>query len=121
MKTGRPKLSVNLDLAKKLCAIFCTANEIADILDVSVDTLERRIQQECNMSFADFFKKHSAHGKMSLRRKQFEVAMKGNVSMLIWLGKQYLGQTEKIENLEADIPQVLEVRVVSDDTKTQST
>jgi hypothetical protein len=36
---------------------------------------------------------------MSLRRKQFQVALegKGNVGMLIWLGKQYLGQTEKNE------------------------
>ena len=31
---------------------------------------------------------------MSLRRKQMEVAMAGTPSMLIWLGKQWLGQSE---------------------------
>ena len=28
---------------------------------------------------------------------QFKKANDGNVSMLIWLGKQYLGQTDKVE------------------------
>ena len=35
--------------------------------------------------------------KTSLRRAQFELAMKGNPTMLIWLGKQYLGQNERTE------------------------
>ena len=32
--------------------------------------------------------------KIELRKKQFEIAMEGDVRMLIWLGKNYLGQTE---------------------------
>jgi hypothetical protein len=37
------------------------------------------------------------HGrfKISLRRQQIETAKKGNVSMLIWLGKQLLDQSDK--------------------------
>ena len=35
--------------------------------------------------------------KNSLREKQYDVAMSGNVSMLIWLGKQVLGQSDKQE------------------------
>ena len=34
---------------------------------------------------------------MSLRRKQFETALAGNVTMMVWLGKQYLGQKDKTE------------------------
>lgn len=34
---------------------------------------------------------------MSLKRKQWEMAMNGNITMLIWLGKQNLGQTDKVE------------------------
>ncbi len=34
---------------------------------------------------------------MKLKRKQIDVALQGNVVMLIWLGKQYLGQAEKTE------------------------
>lgn len=40
-----------------------------------------------------------AKGRRSLQAKQFEVAMKGNVSMLIWLGKQLLGQKDSV-NIE---------------------
>tara|TARA_Y100001963_G_C6497774_1_gene316461 strand:- start:167 stop:364 length:198 start_codon:yes stop_codon:yes gene_type:complete len=35
--------------------------------------------------------------KIELRKKQWEVAMDGNVQMLIWLGKQYLGQRDTPE------------------------
>ena len=42
-------------------------------------------------------KKGFESGKASLRRKQYEVAMGGNCTMLVWLGKQYLGQTDKID------------------------
>ena len=36
--------------------------------------------------------------KIELRQKQWELAMMGNVQMLIWLGKQYLGQSDKVDN-----------------------
>ena len=36
-------------------------------------------------------------GFVSLRRKQYELAMAGNATMLIFLGKQYLGQSDKRE------------------------
>jgi hypothetical protein len=36
-------------------------------------------------------------GRMSLRRLQWKKAQEGNTTMLIWLGKQYLGQSDKQE------------------------
>jgi len=33
----------------------------------------------------------------ALRHKQFEMAMNGDVRLLIWLGKQYLGQKDNPE------------------------
>ena len=39
----------------------------------------------------------TAEQKIELRKKQWEVAMDGDVKMLIWLGKQYLGQSESPE------------------------
>lgn len=101
---ARPKIKIDFDMVKKLCAIQCTGQEIADVLDVSYDTLERRVKEVYQISFADYIKKHSANGKMSLRRKQHEVAMNGNTTMLVWLGKQYLGQTDKqiVDNTSSD-------------------
>jgi hypothetical protein len=40
---------------------------------------------------------------MSLRRWQIEAARKGNPTMLVWLGKQLLGQTDKIETTNENI------------------
>lgn len=47
------------------------------------------------MTFSEVFKRKREKGKVSLRRRQYEIATNGNVSMLIWLGKQWLNQTEK--------------------------
>lgn len=35
--------------------------------------------------------------KCRLRKKQIQLAMQGNLGMLVWLGKQYLGQSDKQE------------------------
>ena len=83
---ARPKKEVDEELLFKLAQIHCTMREMSDIVGVSVDTLKRR--------YADLIDKGKSEGKMRLRRKQVEVAMSGNHTMLIWLGKQMLGQSE---------------------------
>ena len=88
-KRGRPKKLVDLELVEKLAHIQCTYGEIASTLGVSVDTLQR------NKSFAVVYKRGAEGGRKSLRRMQFESANKGNVIMQIWLGKQYLGQSDQ--------------------------
>lgn len=40
--------------------------------------------------------------KEALITSQFQLAMNGNAEMLKWLGKQYLGQTDKAEANEYD-------------------
>jgi hypothetical protein len=71
-----------------------TRDEIAYILGISNDTLERRLKEQGYATFSEWWTKYSAGGKMSLRRYQFEMA-KTNATMAIWLGKQYLGQKDK--------------------------
>lgn len=66
-----------------------TNKEIAEALGYDENTLKR--------NFEIFLIKGRANLKERLKRKQIQVAMQGNVTMLIWLGKQYLGQAEKIE------------------------
>lgn len=92
---ARPRKVIDWPTVDKLCAIHCTCEEIAGILNVSVDTLERAVKREHKMTFAVYFEQKAAHGRMSLRRKQYELAAGGNATMLIWLGKQWLGQKDK--------------------------
>lgn len=95
MTLGRPKKIVNEEEMQKLCALHCTRIEIAGWFNISEDTIERRMEEWGYENFTRFFEEHSAPGKISLRREQYSKAIKGNTTMLIWLGKQYLGQTDK--------------------------
>lgn len=96
-KMARPEIKIDWETVSKLCGLHCTGEEIAGFLEVSYDTLERACKRENKLSFAEYYGQKSAQGNISLRRKQHEVAMAGNPRMLIWLGKQYLGQTDKQE------------------------
>lgn len=93
-KMGRPKVNIEKEDFEKLCSMQCTLIEIAGFFDCSEDTIERWCKETYEETFADVFKRKSAKGKISVRRKQFQVADSGNATMLIWLGKQYLGQRE---------------------------
>ena len=84
----------------KLCAIQCTQLEIADWFDMGTDTLNTRCKEKYSLTFSALFAKKRAGGKISLRRDQWQSSQKGNVTMQIWLGKQYLGQSDKNENKE---------------------
>lgn len=95
-RTGRPKKEIDETQFKKLCGLQCTEEEIAGFFDCSVDTIERWCKRVFKQTFAEAFKNYSAGGKVSLRRYQFELAKK-NAAMAIWLGKQYLGQTDAVE------------------------
>ena len=80
----------------RLAAICCTMTEIAAVTGLSVDTLERR--------YAEPIKAGREIGKATLRREQYRLAMNGNPTMLIWLGKQLLGQADKVESYDKGEP-----------------
>lgn len=71
-----------------------TCLECSDEFDCSNDTIERFIKSTYGMTFADYSDKKRSHIRMKLRRKQVEVALKGNVTMLIFLGKAMLNQSD---------------------------
>ena len=55
-------------------------------------------------SYSEYLTKGRAKGKMRLRQLQWQSAEKGNTSMLIFLGKQMLGQMDNPEASEASEP-----------------
>ena len=91
-KMGRPRKEIDHEQFRKLC----TLSEIASWFDCSEDTIERWCKRETGKTFADIHRNYSVDGKISLRRIQFKLAEK-NVTMAIWLGKQYLGQKDTHE------------------------
>lgn len=97
-KTGRPRKELNFEQLEKCMGWQCTEEEISDFFNMSIETLNTRCKEHYGETFLETYKKHSATGRMSLRRYQFNLA-KTNAAMAIWLGKQMLGQREPAYDL----------------------
>jgi hypothetical protein len=85
---GRPKKKIDVDQLEWMAKRQCTHDEIAETLGCSVSTLRSRFQRR--------LARWRSIGKTRLRAMQWRRACKGSDSMLIFLGKQYLGQSEKV-------------------------
>ncbi|MBK6773429.1 MAG: hypothetical protein IPG78_15130, partial [Ignavibacteria bacterium] len=94
-KDGRNKpnknslLKISEEDVRKLAERFWTITEIAAFFNCSDKTISNR--------FSDIVVKGKENGRAKLRDIQLRSAMNGNVTMQIWLGKQYLKQTDKQE------------------------
>ncbi len=93
---ARPQKEIDVEQLDKLAAMQCTLQEIADWFNVDKSTISRR--------FATNITKGKSKGKISLRRAMYTKALGGNVTMCIWLSKQYLGMKERIESSEESTP-----------------
>lgn len=100
---GRPRKELDIEQIRELASIQCTNSEIASVMRCSVDTLHD--------NFSEIIKIGREVGKMSLRRAQWNKAVKdGNPALLIWLGKYYLGQKDELvfSSNEPDVRALLE-------------
>lgn len=95
MKAGRPKANIDLQELEKLAAMQATGEEIARWFKVGHATWERRAKKE---PYRSIIENGRAIGKVSVRRRQFELAMAGDKTMLVWLGKQWLGQRDNLDS-----------------------
>jgi hypothetical protein len=83
--------AIDLEELEKLSALQCTDEELAAWFKVSTRTIERRRKEP---EFAEAMERGKARGRMSIRRAQMRMLEQGNATMGVWLGKQYLGQTD---------------------------
>ena len=95
-KMGRPKKVIDQRQFESMCGYQCTLEEICGILGVTDVTLNTWCKETYGTTFSEVFKEKRSLGRMSLRRTQFKLAEK-NATMAIFLGKQYLGQTDHVE------------------------
>lgn len=126
-KGGRPRFELSDEDFQKLVnmiRIQCTRDEICGIFGVTDKTLAAAINRRGNEGgFSALYKRHQDEGKASLRRSQWKAATeKLNPTMLVWLGKQMLGQRDQMDmthdgeapslniNMQTDAP-VKDVRV----------
>lgn len=94
---GRPFLVLTDDglrFIERLYACNCSTEEVAAELGVSVDALNNKYNREKNKLA---YNRGRERFKSEIRQEQRKILKRGDSRMAIWLGKQYLGQTDKIE------------------------
>ena len=97
---GRPRKQIDKTEFEKLCFLQCTEREFCSWFDVSDETLNKWCKENYDgRTFLDVFKEKRENGLISLRRTQFQLAEK-SPAMSIFLGKNLLGQTDKVEQTQ---------------------
>ena len=98
---ARPKkYDIDTKEVQKLAEYGCSQREIADFFGCDESLISK--------SYSSFITKVKAFLKKKLRKAQIDLALKGNATMLVWLGKQMLGQTEKQEITTMELPKGFE-------------
>ena len=110
-KTGRPAVKVDIGDLEKLAGLQCTYAEIAAFFDCSELTIKRRLS---DTKYREAHERGKSKGLVSLRRSQFRQA-ENSATMAIWLGKQYLGQSDKLIHEGGERPTIVRIeRVIVD-------
>ncbi len=104
---ARPRKEIDQKQFENLCGLQCTLEEICGWFGVSDKTLNGWCKRTYKASFSEVFRQKRGRGTIALRRAQWRLAEK-NAAMAIWLGKQYLGQRDIVE-------QTIAVDTVKDD------
>ena len=105
---SRAKTPVDEKEVYNLAKVGATNKEIGDCVGIDESRVRRR--------FADLLLKARGNNKIRLRQLQYAQAEEGNVTMLIWLGKNMLGQSDKTEQV-IDNREPLKIIVGSEKTK----
>lgn len=94
-KPGVKPKQIPMDVVEGLAALYCTIEEIAMVVGCSRDTIERRVRAEIKAGRGCPIQRGRAKGRQSLRMAQYQAAKAGDRTMLVWLGKQWLGQSDR--------------------------
>jgi hypothetical protein len=89
---GRPKKEFDLEQVRLMGQFKATYATIADWFRCSTKTVERAMKDESEFCLS--YKKGFADTKLKLSEAQIKYALNGSAPLLIWLGKQYLGQKD---------------------------
>lgn len=94
---ARPQIEVDWRKVDKLLEAGCDGTECAAFFGFHEASLYRACKRDHKIGFAEYSHQKKSKGNASLRAKQYELAMSGDRTMLIWQGKNRLGQSDKTE------------------------
>ncbi len=83
--------------------------EISEMLGIHPDTLYLRCKVEQQTDFSDYKATKRAKGIGKLKIAQYQKALNGDTSMLIWLGKNDLNQSDKRNLQTSNLPTAINI------------
>jgi hypothetical protein len=107
---GSKVVPIDMRVVERAASVGCSMPEIATICSIGLMTLYDRLKVDAELAAA--LERGRNEGKSTLRRMQWKLAEEGNPTMLIWLGKQMLGQKDKQEvngAINSDIRVIVEL------------
>ena len=88
---------------ENMATIHCTMTEIENIIGADADTLNRACRLKFKTDFSVWCEQKRSNGKMSLRRAMYKKALETqDNTMLIWLSKNELKMTDKVETVNIE-------------------
>ena len=107
-KGGRPpKLRVSEDLEfqiYEMAKLFLTLPQMSTLLRVDRKHLAKLLEDP---KLQAAYERGRGEVKEKLLKKQVDLALEGSVTMLIWLGKNYLDQTDQFQPANQTAVQVV--------------
>ena len=120
-RRGPKFLPIDWDKVESLIIKGCSGIQIAAVFNVTPETLYERCQRDIGKFYSLYSHEKFQKGNASLHAKQFELALKGDKTLLIWLGKQRLQQSERLEQkieLKAEVSQKALLKVPDNTRRT---
>lgn len=95
---SRPEVTIDWKKVDELMIAGCLGTEVAAYFGIHPNTFYRRVEEHFDMSFSDYSSEKKSHGESLIRAAQYAKALglsdKGDNTLLIWLGKNRLGQRD---------------------------
>lgn len=99
----RSQIPIDWERVDEMLACGCIGTEIAACMGMHPDTLYRRVEETFSLGFTAYATQKRSVGEKLLRETQFKkacgISKKGDNTLLIWLGKQRLGQKENTNDV----------------------
>lgn len=91
------KIELNYDKLDALLQFKVPLRFVAEYLEVSVDTVQRRIKEDKGMTFEDYAALKLQRTAVKLQQKAIEMALGGNTTMMIFSLKNLANWADKLE------------------------
>jgi len=89
--------------------------DVAFSFDLTFDEFDELCREETGIDIERFADRCDKRGKNRLLQSQYKAAIEGSTTLLVWLGKQRLGQRDKNDiDLASRVPDVIEIRRIRD-------